>query len=374
MSAKRAVVRKLVSRTAPPEKRKQEPEDALQVRSFATTGLFVLAVFYTAYFASAVIIPVTIGFLLSMILATPVRRLCEWGVPRPLGSALAIVMTIIAIGVPVYLLSEPAGRWVSDMPETASEIGERIRGLTTPIQDVREAAEEVEKLTNLDGEDDKTPVVKVEPPSFGQVMLDSAPRLVMSAIFTIFLAFLLLCSGDAMLRRIIEIGCRIDNQRRSLLITKQIQLDLFRYLAAVTAVNVALGAATAGVLYALDVPNALLWGAVAGLFNYAPLVGPAMTIVVLTIVGMTTFEPLGQALVVPFAYFILTSIEGNLVSPAVIGRRLALSPVVVLLSLMLFGWMWGIPGLLLAVPIVSSARIICHNIPRLHHVATLLGR
>lgn len=374
MSAKRAVVRKLVSRTRPTDDKDGSGDDGIHVRSFATTGLFVLAVFYTAYFASAVIIPVTIGFLLSMILATPVRRLCSWGLPRPIGSAFAILLTIVAIGVPVYLLSEPAGRWVSDMPETASEIGERIKRLTTPIQDVKEAAEEVEKLTDLDGDNDRTPVVKVEAPSFGQVMLDSAPRLVMSAIFTIFLAYLLLCSGDAMLRKIIEIGCRIDNQRRSLVITKQIQLDLFRYLAAVTAVNVALGAATAGILYALDVPNALLWGAVAGLFNYAPLVGPAMTIVVLSIVGMTTFEPIGQALMVPFAYFVLTALEGNLISPAVIGRRLALSPVVVLLSLMLFGWMWGIPGLLLAVPIVSSARIICHNIPRLHDVATILGR
>lgn len=371
MSARASVVRKLVSR---PKSSDGGVEDGLLVRSPATTGLFVLALFYTAYLASPVIIPVTIGFLLSMILATPVRRLCSWGIPRPLGAAFMITLTVVMVGVPMYLLSEPAGRWVSDMPETATEIGERIRGLTTPIRDVREAAEEVEKIANLDDESDPTPVVKVETPSFGQVMLDSAPQLVASAIFTLFLAFLLLCSGDAMLRKIIQIGCRIDDQRRSLVITKQIQLDLFRYLAAVTAVNIALGAATAGMLYALDVPNALLWGAVAGLFNYAPLVGPALTIIVLTIVGMTTFEPLGQALMVPFAYFVLTAIEGNFISPAVIGRRLALSPVVVLLSLMLFGWMWGIPGLLLAVPIVSSTRIICHNIPRLHSVAAVLGR
>lgn len=308
MSARASVVRKLVSR---PKSSDGGVEDGLLVRSPATTGLFVLALFYTAYLASPVIIPVTIGFLLSMILATPVRRLCSWGIPRPLGAAFMITLTIVMVGVPMYLLSEPAGRWVSDMPETASEIGERIRGLTTPIRDVREAAEEVEKIANLDDESDPTPVVKVETPSFGQVMLDSAPQLVASAIFTLFLAFLLLCSGDAMLRKIIQIGCRIDDQRRSLVITKQIQLDLFRYLAAVTAVNIALGAATAGMLYALDVPNALLWGAVAGLFNYAPLVGPALTIIVLTIVGMTTFEPLGQALMVPFAYFVLTAIEGS---------------------------------------------------------------
>lgn len=371
MSARPSVVRKIVARQG-----SEGPPQPFLVWSFATTGLFVLAIFYTAYLASAVMIPVTIGFLLSMILATPVRRLCTWGIPRPAGAAAMIVFTVITIGVPLYMLSEPASTWMRDIPSTATELAERIKHLTVPIQDVKEAAEEVEKLADLDGDpaEGDTTVVKVEPPSVTEVLLDSAPRLVASAIFTLFLAFLLLSSGDAMLRKIIQIGCRIDDQRRALLITKHIQLDLFRYLAAVTAVNIGLGAATAGLLYALDVPNALLWGSVAGLFNYAPLVGPALTLVVLTIVGMTTFEPIGQALLVPFAYFVLTSIEGNFISPAVIGKRLALSPVVVLLSLMLFGWMWGIAGLLLAVPIISSTRIICANIPRLNSIAMILGR
>lgn len=363
-----------VSSISPPEVEACNKPEAREVHSFAMTGLFVLAIAYTAYVAQAVLIPALIGFMLSMILATPVRYLVAWRVPRSVASALTLLLVAVSLAVPIYLLSDTASDWLQEMPSTASEIAEHIKGLTVPIQDVKEVAEEVERLTQIEESDNQPTKVVVEPPGLAQTMLDRAPQLVASGIFAFFLAFLFLSSGDAMLRKIICMICALDDQKRSLLITRHIQQDLFRYLAAVTAVNLGLGAATAGILYVMDVPNALLWGGVAALFNYAPLVGPAITIVILAVVGMTTFEHTGQALLVPFSYFVLTSIEGQLISPAVIGRRLALSPVVVLLSLVTLGWMWGMAGLLLAVPIVSSTRIICANIPRLNNVAILLGR
>lgn len=350
-------------------------EHSHRMHSTATTGLFVLALIFAAHFAAPVIIPITVGFLLSMILATPVARLVSWRIPRPLASGLMISLVILSLGFPVVMLSEPVGAWIGDMPNNASELAERIKTLTVPIQDMRDVAEEVEKLaTQLDVETTDTTVVKVESPSLVKTLVDGAPRLVASAIFSIFLAHLLLCSGDAMLRKIITLMCNLRDQRRSLVITRHIQRDLFRYLSAVVIVNVGLGLSTAAILWMLGIPNALFWGGLAGLLNFAPLVGPAVTIAVLTIVGLTTFDSLGQALLVPAFYFVLTSIESQLVSPTFIGRRLALSPVVVLIALVFLGWLWGIAGLLLAVPLVSSARIIFTNIPQLDRVAMLLGR
>lgn len=369
MSSTSSSIRKIA-----PRKTRSECEPPRRVWSASLTGLFVLAILYTAAIASPVIIPFMIGFMLSMILATPVRRLVAWKIPRPVASAAMILLVVVGAVFALRMLSEPATTWLRDVPNNISEVTERIRALTVPIQDVKDVAEEVEKIAQLDDGSDTTPMVKVQAPSFGQVLLDTAPRLVASAMLALFLAFLLLASGDAMLRKIIARVCALDDQRHALRITRLIQADLFRYLAAVTAVNAGLGLTTAAVLYALGVPNALLWGALAGLFNYAPLLGPAITIAILTIVGLTTFDSTGHALLVPFSYFVLTALEGQVVSPTIIGRRLALSPVVVLVSLVTLGWMWGIPGLLLAIPIVSSARIICANIPKLHPIADLLGR
>lgn len=146
-----------------------------------------------------------------------------------------------------------------------------------------------------------------------------------------------------------------------------------RYLLMVSLINLVLGAVTATAMALIGIPNPLLWGAVAAILNFAPYVGPATTGLALTVVGFMTFESLGHALVVPCAFFSIAFVEGQLITPTLIGRRLALDPTVVFVWLLLWGWLWGIVGILLAGPLLACFRIICQHVGALQGVGVLIG-
>jgi predicted PurR-regulated permease PerM len=141
----------------------------------------------------------------------------------------------------------------------------------------------------------------------------------------------------------------------------------------ITAINAALGLLTAAALWLLGVDNALLWGGIAAILNFAPFVGPLATVGLLVIVGFARFETPLAALSVPGAFLVLHLLEGQLLTPTIVGRRLALDPIMVFLALMLFGWLWGVPGLLLAMPLLSCIRIIAERVPNWIGLAKMLG-
>lgn len=127
-------------------------------------------------------------------------------------------------------------------------------------------------------------------------------------------------------------------------------------------------------LHLLDVPSPLLWGLMATVLNFVPYVGAMVGVAVVSLVSFVTFDEVGRAVVPPLVYLFVTSLEGGFITPLILGRSLSLSPVAILLGLLFWGWLWGIPGALLAVPILLSVRIVCENVPSLAWVAQLLGR
>jgi len=165
----------------------------------------------------------------------------------------------------------------------------------------------------------------------------------------------------------------MTEKRTVVAIARDIQREMSRYLLTITAINFGLGCATALACALLHVPNALLWGALAFVLNFAPYVGAAITGATLALVGFSTFDSLTQALLVPGTFFLLAFIEGQLVTPTVIGRRLALNPVVVFVWLLVWGALWGIIGVLLAGPLLACFRIVCQHTQALRPVYLLIG-
>jgi predicted PurR-regulated permease PerM len=192
-------------------------------------------------------------------------------------------------------------------------------------------------------------------------------------IILIFMTYFLLISGESWLIKISRLGRSWPQRRRIAQIAQLVEQSLSRYLATVSLINICLGAATSFVMYLLDVPNPILWGAMAAIFNFAPYVGAVASAFVLLLVGLMTFPELTDALKVPGAFLILTIIEGQLITPLIVGRWFFISPMLIFISVIFWGWIWGVAGALMAVPIVAAFRIICGQVPRFYFLGELLS-
>jgi len=190
---------------------------------------------------------------------------------------------------------------------------------------------------------------------------------------SIVLTFLFLLHGDALLRKFVTLAPHLRAKRDLVEATRHAQRELSMYMITITLINGGLGLATAGALYLMHVNDPLLWGGIAALLNYAPFIGPLITAVALLVVGFTEFATPGLALAVPGVFLGLHLLEGQLITPHLVGRRLALDPVMVFLAMILLGWMWGVAGLLLAVPLLACAKIIAERIENGDTIVALLS-
>jgi len=189
----------------------------------------------------------------------------------------------------------------------------------------------------------------------------------------LLLIFIFLLHGDALLRKFVELAPELYMKKDIVIATRSAQHDLSTYMVTIAAINSVLGLLTASALWWLGVDAPLLWGGVVAVLNFAPFIGPMFAVMILVVVGFSRFETPLAALSVPGIFLVLHLVEGQLVTPFIVGRRLALDPVMVFLALMLFGWLWGVPGLLLAMPLLTCVRIVAERIPAWNALAKMLA-
>ncbi len=351
-------------------------KDALQgpfgVRNVALTGLFVLAAFYTLYFARAFFLPIVLALLLSLLLLPVVRLLRRLRLPEPAGAAVVLLVLLGALGFGVYELAGPAAEWTQKAPQSLRQIERKLRQLKKPVQALGKATEQMEKMTQVSG-GPAVRTVEVKPVSLGQRLFSQATELFGGALVMFILTYFLLASGDLFLRKLIRVLPSFDDKKRAVEIARQMESDISAYLATITLINLGVGLAVWGMAAWIGLPNPLLWGAIAFVTNYIPYVGALVMIGVLAMVGFLTFDELGQALLAAGGFVVINLLEGYLVTPMVLGRRLTLNPVVIFLGLTFWGWIWGITGALLAVPIMVAFKIFCDRIEPLAPIGEFLG-
>lgn len=354
-----------------------EPErNPLRVRSSAAlTGLFILALGYTLYFAAGLLIPITISVLLSILFFPVVRSLARVGMPRALSSAMIVAAIVVLVGLAMSTLAGPAQEWLREAPQSLRELKREMLHANRNLEDIKALAKEVEGLTDVEeGVDPEAPQpVVVEAPSVFETFLGNLPLLIGTSLVVMFLTFFMLVNGDTLLRRATRCGRTFTERRQIVTIARRFQSELSRYLGTVTIINVLLGFLTGLVLYVLEVPNPAMWGTMVGLFNFAPYVGAVVSTLVLAVVGLTNAPTLGEAMLVPGAFVVLTVLEGQLITPAIVGRNMSINPVMILLSVVVWGWLWGIAGALMAVPLLASFRAVCEHYPPLRQVGELLS-
>ena len=343
-----------------------------QLRNRLQIAIVVILTLYTCALAEAVIVPVLVAILFGLMLAPPVRLLERWRVPRFVGSLLAVLTTIAIAGIAITALASPAREWMQRMPRAMVRIENVLRDVRRPIQAATDATREIGKLTQMD-ESSPMRVVDTAQSPFAQV-LSAAPAAIAGIIITILLTFLFLLHGDDLLRKFVTLAPHLRAKRDLVEATRHAQSELSMYVITITLINAALGLATAAALRMLGVHDPLLWGGIAALLNYAPFIGPLVTAGVLTVVGFAEFATPALALAPAAAFLGLHLLEGQLLTPHLVGRRLALDPVMVFLAMLVFGWLWGVAGLLLAVPLLTCAKILAERVENGEGLVILLSR
>jgi predicted PurR-regulated permease PerM len=330
--------------------------------------LALLALFHTLSIAATLFMPIVLALLGRFALSPIVRRMRSFGIPAAIGAGLIVAGLGIATFASARVLSEPAMEWVERAPRTLREIERKIRFIRQPVAQVVESAEDVAEAAA--GGDEKRPVV-VQGESLLSSAIARAQALIALLLVTAVLMYFMLASGDRFGRRFAMALSRAPDPARAKWILDRIEQDISRHLLTITLINVGLGLVVAFAMWLLGMPSPMLWGVLAGVLNYMPFVGPFLTSIVLAGVALITFDDPWHTLGVVSVFVTLTGVEGMLITPALLGRRLMLSPAAVFASVMLWSWLWGVTGAIIAVPLLSALRILCVHVPPLAPLGAL---
>ena len=340
-------------------------------RSVSITVIAVLVVFYTLYFAASLLVPIAASVLLSMLLAPAVQFIERLHVPRMFASGIIVLATVGLIGAGITALAGPAQSWIEKGPESLRKMEQRFLAIRKPLEDIKKATDKLQEATEATASAGPQEV-RVVRPALTDLVLSGTPQAIASTLSVTILVYFLLASGDVFLRKLVTVIPTFHDKKRAVEITRQIETDISFYLLSFTSVNVGLGVAMAVVTALLGIPNPLLWGALVAVLNFVPYVGAFTSVAILAMVGVQTFDSLPQALAAPAIMLMLVFISAEVITPFVLGRGLLLNPVAIFIAILLWGWLWGLVGVLLAVPLLVSFKIVCERVEPLNPIAEFL--
>src|ERR1041385_3668212 len=343
------------------------------IKSVALTGLFFLAAFYTMYFMRAMLLPLVLALLLSYLLVPLVRGLAFLKIRPLVGSAIVLVALIGGIVYSVSLLSEPASGWIEKAPYSLQQLKQKLLPLKKPIEKGARATGEIDKLTTTEEEQAKPQAVVVKRSALAEAFFTQGPEFVASAVVMFILLYFLLAYDGVFLAKIIRVTPRLDDKKRAVSMMRDVEQHISRYLLTITAINIGLGIAVGTTVHFLGLRNPIMWGVMVALLNYVPYLGALTGIICMTLGAVLSFDSLGYAMIFPASYLALAILEGNFITPFVLGRSLTLNPILILISLAFWGWMWGISGMILAVPILATFKIFCDHIEPMAPIAEFMS-
>lgn len=346
---------------------------------WAVIGIFVmLAVFALAY-AKLFLTPVILAFLLALVFS-PLRRGMErLGLPSGAAAGLILGVLVAALAAVILLLSNPVREWTADAPRIGAQLEQRIGQIRSSFGGDEEGAsltEVVEQVSDAAApppDDAEVTEVVVREDGALTAIAATAPAVMVQLVLTLVLLFFVLASGDMFYEKLVHVLPTFSDKRRAMRIAREIERQVSHYLLTITIINVGLGVAVGLAMWALGMPDPLLFGVAACLLNYVPYIGAIVGAGMTLIVGLLTFPGMGEALIPAAVYYALTSIEGQFVTPWSVGRNLKLNTVVVFIAVAFWAWLWSVVGMLIAVPLLVAIRVLCGNIPAMHALGDFLS-
>lgn len=350
----------------------KEGKTHLEFKSIALKGLFIIACFYTLYFARALILPFTLAFLLNFLLRPVVRALKRVKIPELIGAALVLIALLGIVGYGAIKLSKPAAEWMERAPESLQKIEFKVDFLRKPAETVNKATEALKKIMSMGVE--HVAEVEIRHPGFVDTILTGTQEVVAKSSVMFILLFFLLASGDMFIQKLIKLFPGLREKKRVVKITRAAEHHISRYLFTVTVINLFMGVALGIGMFLIGMPNPVLWGVMGGFLVFLPYLGPLIGITIVTVIAFLTFDSIGRILLAPAIYIALETVQGQIITPMLVGQRFALNPVAIFIWLIFWGWLWGVIGALLAVPMLTVFKILCDHIEPLVPIGEFVGK
>jgi len=330
---------------------------------------------FVAWVAADLWIPIVAAALMAFALRPFVRALQAVRVPAWLGAFVVVTGSTALIAGALYLVQAPAADAIDDLPKAAARVSAEVREFKSEYFGRSGFSQTLEVIEDMQAE--PTPLgarVVVERPGLDERLMQMGLKALTATLAALLLIYFFLVHGDTLFRRLVEVMPTLTDKKRTVDSVRAVQADVSRYLLTITLINVTLGAVVGGVLLALGVENALFWGFFAGLLNFVPYLGPLVVAGALLLVGFgASGDPgLVAALAPAGVYLLIHAIESDAVTPLLLGRQFSINPVVILVWLMLWGWLWGIPGLLFGVPMLVCTKVLLQRVDGMQPWATLM--
>lgn len=383
--------------------------------------LTLMALAYTMYFAKAIVLPIVFAFMINFFLSPVIRRLERWRIPPPVGAILIILAAIGPFLVFSVMAYAPAKDWISRAPGIMRDVETKLRPLRDPINELGKTGEQIDRLVNGQSESDaaeeeqekqeakngdvelplpfggkvkleaddkeeaesevaipikasKPIPVQLQEPSLTGQFISTTGNVVIGVFLTFVLVYFLLAAGDRGLEKMVEMMPTWTAKRNIVELTREIQHSISDYLFTTSVINCGLGIVIGLGMWIIGLPNPVLWGAMACFLNFLPFIGCFVGAAIVFMVALVSFDSVGYSLLAPAIYLFANLIEGNFVTPTLVGRSISLHPVWLMVFFSVVTWIWGVPGAVVAVPLLAVCKIVCDHVEPLHPLGKFLGR
>ena len=329
-------------------------------------GMFVLAVICALYFGRAVLMPILFGIIMSVVLTPVVEKLSRLRIPAPIGAAIVMLAMIGMLALLIEVLVVPAWDILAELPVQVQNL---LAEFLTWVRSFRFGSW---LAPRDDGDLSKHAAAQSIP--LAAVLLTMAQSFIISALSASLLAYFLLASGDMFLTKLVRVLPIFRDKVRAVTVVRTVQREVATYFASVGMINVALGIAVTFLTWGFGLPMPWFWGALVAVLNFVPYFGAGISALLLLLAGMAFTASTGQAFLLVTCFIAITFFEGQLINPMLVGKRLELNPTVVFVALLFWGWLWGVGGMLLAVPLVIILKKFADQTPGWEAVAEFLAR
>ena len=344
----------------------------LIVSHWMTIGIFWIMTLAVLTVAQSFFIPVLSAILLALIFS-PIRRLLGKLGVRPGAAAVLILLTLITtLVLGAYSLSGPVKNRIGSLPSLLPDAIEKIESFSGIMDPVLEATEQIDDITNsADGDGPEEVVIRED--GILSSIAATTPRVLGQIGFTLALMMFLISSGDLFYEKIVQVVPNIRDKKRAVSLVKSIEEDVSSYFITITIINALLGLAVGLAMWGLGMPDPILFGLAAFFLNYIPFVGAIIGVTLTFLIAILGSSSIFAALIPAVAYFAITAIEGQIITPVMVGRRLRLNAVVVFLSVAVGAWMWSFMGMLLAIPVLIVLKALSQEVEALWGIGEFLG-
>lgn len=335
-------------------------------------GIFILLLIYALYLGRDFLTPVILAFMLATTLSPIVRHLRKWSIPPPVSATLLIIMSVSIFGAIGYATSGPLSSLIADAPAIGQRLQAKVHTVRQAIYKTVEATSQIDNVAENMSDSHTQKVVIAQPGILSRAagnLLSIGTTLAITFVLSLFI----LASGSLFYEKIIQSFTRLSDKKKALRVVHNVEYEISRYLFTITVINIVVGIVVGSGLRLIGIPNAFVWGVAAAVLNFLPYVGALISIVLVGIISITTFDNLGYGLIAPVFILFCHIVEGQFLTPLLLGRRLELNAVAVFISISFWSWLWGFVGALMAVPLLVVIKVICDNFDTLKPFGNFLS-